>query len=248
MPPQAQVEELVERLGPTLPDGPQDPAAVVEHLADRARAGADRDAVGPVLRDGDRRLPPGRAGRGLAGQRVGPERRAGPAHPGGDRDRAGGERVAARPARPPGRQRGRVRHRRHDGQLHLPGRGPRRGAAPRRLGRRRARAHGEPGRPGPGGGGAARHRRPGAALPRASVPPSRSAPTARGGWTPPPWRGARGQRRRARRWSASRPATCTRAATTRSPRRSRSRTATAPGCTSTAPSGSSRPRPRRTAT
>lgn len=33
VPPQAQVEELVERLGSTLPEGPQDPAAVVEHLA-----------------------------------------------------------------------------------------------------------------------------------------------------------------------------------------------------------------------
>jgi len=33
VPPQAQVEELVERLGTDLPDGPQDPAAVVEHLA-----------------------------------------------------------------------------------------------------------------------------------------------------------------------------------------------------------------------
>ena len=33
MPPQAQVEELVERLGTTLPDGPQDAAAVIEHLA-----------------------------------------------------------------------------------------------------------------------------------------------------------------------------------------------------------------------
>jgi len=33
VPPQAQVEELVERLGADLPDGPQDAAAVVEHLA-----------------------------------------------------------------------------------------------------------------------------------------------------------------------------------------------------------------------
>jgi glutamate/tyrosine decarboxylase-like PLP-dependent enzyme len=33
VPPQVQVEELVERLGPELPDGPQDPAAVVGHLA-----------------------------------------------------------------------------------------------------------------------------------------------------------------------------------------------------------------------
>jgi glutamate/tyrosine decarboxylase-like PLP-dependent enzyme len=33
VPPQAQVEELVERLGASLPDGPQDPAQVIEHLA-----------------------------------------------------------------------------------------------------------------------------------------------------------------------------------------------------------------------
>lgn len=33
VPPQAQVEELVDRLGTTLPDGPQDPVAVVDHLA-----------------------------------------------------------------------------------------------------------------------------------------------------------------------------------------------------------------------
>ena len=38
----------------------------------------------------------------------------------------------------PAGQRGRLRHRRHDGQLHLPGRRPRRGAAPGRLGRRDA--------------------------------------------------------------------------------------------------------------
>ena len=36
VPPQAQVEELVERLGTTLPDGPQRPAAVIDHLADGA--------------------------------------------------------------------------------------------------------------------------------------------------------------------------------------------------------------------
>lgn len=33
VPPQLQVEELVDRLGPTLPDGPQDPADVVDRLA-----------------------------------------------------------------------------------------------------------------------------------------------------------------------------------------------------------------------
>ncbi len=33
VPPQAQVESLVERLGTRLPDGPQEPSAVVDHLA-----------------------------------------------------------------------------------------------------------------------------------------------------------------------------------------------------------------------
>jgi glutamate/tyrosine decarboxylase-like PLP-dependent enzyme len=33
VPPQAQVEALVERLGTALPDGPRNPAAVIEHLA-----------------------------------------------------------------------------------------------------------------------------------------------------------------------------------------------------------------------
>ncbi len=39
VPPQAQVEEIVERLGATLPDGPQDPAGVVERLATACEPG-----------------------------------------------------------------------------------------------------------------------------------------------------------------------------------------------------------------
>ena len=39
VPPQAQVEEIVERLGPTLPDGPQDAAGVVERLATACEPG-----------------------------------------------------------------------------------------------------------------------------------------------------------------------------------------------------------------
>jgi glutamate/tyrosine decarboxylase-like PLP-dependent enzyme len=39
VPPQAQVEEIVERLGSSLPDGPQDPAAVIEHLASACEPG-----------------------------------------------------------------------------------------------------------------------------------------------------------------------------------------------------------------
>ena len=62
-------------LGGDLPDGPTDPAEVVDLLAAARRAGADGDAVRPVLRLGDRRHAAGRAGRRLAGQRLGPERR-----------------------------------------------------------------------------------------------------------------------------------------------------------------------------
>ncbi len=39
VPPQAQVEEIVERLGAALPEGPQDAAAVVEHLATACEPG-----------------------------------------------------------------------------------------------------------------------------------------------------------------------------------------------------------------
>ena len=39
VPPQAQVEEIVERLGTTLPDVPQDPAKVIEHLATACEPG-----------------------------------------------------------------------------------------------------------------------------------------------------------------------------------------------------------------
>jgi glutamate/tyrosine decarboxylase-like PLP-dependent enzyme len=39
VPPQAQVEEVVERLGTTLPDGPTDPAAVIERLATACEPG-----------------------------------------------------------------------------------------------------------------------------------------------------------------------------------------------------------------
>ena len=65
----------------------------------------------------------------------------------------------------------------------------------------------------------------------------RPGPAARRRAPAPRWRPAG----RARRSCCSRRATCTPAPSTRSPRRSRSRTGTAPGSTSTAPSGSGRP-------
>jgi glutamate/tyrosine decarboxylase-like PLP-dependent enzyme len=39
VPPQVQFEELVEQLGTTLPEGPRDPAAVIEHLANAVEPG-----------------------------------------------------------------------------------------------------------------------------------------------------------------------------------------------------------------
>ena len=69
----------------------------------RAGAGADRDAVGPVLRLRHRRDASRGAGCGLVGQRLGPERRPGPPHACCHGHRAGGERLAARPARAPRR-------------------------------------------------------------------------------------------------------------------------------------------------
>ena len=39
VPPQAQVEEVIERLGTTLPDGPQDAAGVIERLATACEPG-----------------------------------------------------------------------------------------------------------------------------------------------------------------------------------------------------------------
>ena len=202
-----------------------------------------RDAVGPVLRLRHRRHPPGGAGRRLAGQRLGPERRAARRHPG----HAAVEDVASAwlldlLGLPPAAAR-RLRHRRDDGQLHLPRRRPRRGAAPRRLGPGGRRADGRSAGAGAGRRGAARLRRPGAALPRPR--PARGGRGRRAGPDPPRRAGGRAGRRRRRAHDrrACRPATSTPAPSTRSPRRSGSPTSTTPGCTSTAPSGCSPPPP-----
>ena len=129
VPPQAQVEEVVERLGTALPDGPQDAAAVIEHLATACEPGLTAMPSGRfygMVIGGSH--PAALAADWLVSawdQNAG----AGPAHPRRHRHRAGRERVAARPARAARGERGRVRHRRHDGQLHRPGGRPRRGAA-----------------------------------------------------------------------------------------------------------------------
>ena len=181
VPPRAGIDEVVEALGPALPESGT-AAGRRRRPADRGlRAGADRDALGPVLRLGHRRRPAGRARRGLAGQRLGPERRPAPAHPGAQRRRGRRRRLAAGPARPPGRQRRRLRDRGDDGELHRPRRRPRRRAAPRRLGRRGARPGRRPAGPGARRCGAPRHGRPGAALPRPRGARAGRRPTRRAG-------------------------------------------------------------------
>ena len=75
VPPQAQVEEIVERLGTALPDGSADPAEVVEQLAAACEPGLTAMPSGRFFGLVIGGTPPGRAGRRLAGQRLGPERR-----------------------------------------------------------------------------------------------------------------------------------------------------------------------------
>ena len=99
-------------LGGALPDTPTDPADGRRPARRGRRAGPDGDAVGPVLRLGDRRHASGGARRRLAGQRVGPERRDALRHTGRRGGRGGRRRLAARPARACRRCRRRVHHRR----------------------------------------------------------------------------------------------------------------------------------------
>ena len=131
-------------LGGPLPEGPTDPLAVVEALAAGADPGIDRERRAALLRVRGGWQLAGGAGRGLARQRLGPERR--PVRPVAGRGRrgGGGGRLAGRAARAARRDQRRVRDRRHDGQLHGPRRGPSRRPRPDRLGRR---APGPPGRP-----------------------------------------------------------------------------------------------------
>ena len=74
----------------------------------RRRARAGRDAVGTVLRLGDRWCAARRAGRGLVDLDLGSERRSARVVAGRGRRRAGGQRLVARSARAPGRGRRRA--------------------------------------------------------------------------------------------------------------------------------------------
>ena len=75
VPPRATADEVVAALGGELPDGPDRPGRRRRPAGPARRARPDGDAVRPVLRLGDRRHAAGRAGRRLAGQRLGPEHR-----------------------------------------------------------------------------------------------------------------------------------------------------------------------------
>ena len=243
----ADVDEVAAALGGPLRRDGADPLTRHRGAGGRGRTGRGGHAVAPLLRLGDRRGAPGRPRRRLADLGVGPERRSAGVLARGRRSRAGGRRLAARPARAAGESAVGLRHRRHDGQLHLPGRGPGRRAAAGRLGRRGGRVAGLSARTGPGRSRTARHHRPVVAAARTrrgagdrdrrwtsrvGSCPRRSPPrstTARP--TSPPS-------------SACRRATSTVVRTTRSTRPSPSPTGTGPGCTSTGPSGCGRrPRP-----
>ena len=110
--PRLTADELAAGLAAPLPDGPTDPAEVVDLLAGLVEPGSDGDAVRAVLRLGHRRHAAGRAGRRLAGQQLGPEHRDALRDAGHRRRRAGRRRLAARPARAARRRRRRLRHRR----------------------------------------------------------------------------------------------------------------------------------------
>ena len=105
--------------------------------APRPRGGArpHRHGGPALLRVRDRRVDAGRAGRRLADQHLGPERRDLRRGPGRLGRRGGGGRVAARPVRPATRELVRPHDRLPDGARDLPDGGPPPGAGAGRLGR-----------------------------------------------------------------------------------------------------------------
>ena len=140
VPPRTGIDEVVEALGPALPESGTAAADVVDLLTAACEPGLTAMPSGRFFGMVIGGAAPGRAGRGLAGQRLGPERRAAP----GSRPRTAPSRTSPAPgswtcsACPGGSAVGFV-DRGDDGELHLPRRRPRRRAAPRRLGRRGAR-------------------------------------------------------------------------------------------------------------
>ena len=83
--PRVDADAIKDALGRDLPEGPTPPEEVVDLLATACEPGLVGDAVRSLLRLRHRRLPAGRPGRRLAGQRLGPEHGAPQGHPGRDR-------------------------------------------------------------------------------------------------------------------------------------------------------------------
>ena len=166
VPPRATAAQVAHALGHELPDGPSDPADVVDLLATASEPGLTAMPAGrffgfviggthPAALATDWLVTAWDQNAGL--RNVTPAATAVE-----DVAEAWVVDLLGLPARICRR----LRHRRDDGQLHLPRRRTRRGAAPGRVGRRRPGAGRLPGRPRAGGGGAARLGRPRAALPR----------------------------------------------------------------------------------
>ena len=118
--PRATAADLAADFGGPLPSDGMPAAEVVDYLAAKAEPGLMAMPSGPLLRLGHRRHAARRPGRRLAGQRLGPERRAALRDPGHRGHRGGRRQLAARAARASGGVRRRLRHRRHDGQLRRP--------------------------------------------------------------------------------------------------------------------------------
>ena len=208
----AGLDELRARLARPLGDAGEDPAGGRRGPRARRRRRARRRPGPALLRLRHRRRAAGGDRRRLADGGVGPERGRLRRRPGAVGRRGGRGGLGARAARAAGRQRRRLRHRRPDGELHLPGGGAARGAARRGLGRRGRRAAGRPGGPG-------RRRRAGARDDRRRLPDARprrrarcgsSRPTTRGGCAPTPCAtrspSTTGRRSSARRRARSTPA------------------------------------------
>ena len=236
--PTTPLETLRARFVRPLPDEGHGPRGR-RGRARRERRGRPRPERGSaLLRVRDRRQRAGGPRRGLADERLGPERRAVRDRPGRGGRRGDGRRLADRPVRPARDRERRLHDGRDDGVVHGARGGPPRAAREGRLGRRApgpVRGAGDPGRgqrrvarhdlrgaPDAGHGSRPRHprpdRRPGPDAPRRARRPSSATSTGR-------------------RSSPPRRATSTPARSTRCRRSSRPSARTAAGSTSTARSG-----------
>ena len=241
VPPSEGIDVIAARLAAPLPRDGTPADQVIERLADGVEPGPHGERLAALLRLGHGRNPARRDRRGLARLRVGPERRDARRHPRRDRGRGARGDVAARPARPAGGCRRRLRDGRHDGATSPASRRP----ATRVL----DRAGWDVAADGLGGAprirvlaGAERHSSIDLALRYLGLGQAELVAERRPG---PPRRGARSARRSRRGDGPT--IVCLQAGNVHSGRfdpfarcRRRRRTSTAPGCTSTARSGCGR--------